>query len=101
MKLTIIETPYDGNPDDERYLLACLRDSLLRGEAPLVLRSVTHELEEGPEAERAWRRAATQTVFYMDLGFSDGMNTVLEGIHKDHRRESEVHFRRIGDDWDE
>lgn len=42
MRRVIIESPYHGNVERNlRYLRACLRDSLLRGEAPFA----SHGLE--------------------------------------------------------
>lgn len=79
----IIESPYAGEVETNlRYLRACMRDSLLRGEAPFashglytqpgVLDDTLMEREIGMLAGFAWREVA-QTVFYMDLGWSPGM----------------------------
>jgi hypothetical protein len=65
-----------------------MRDSLLRGEAPYashglytqpgVLRDeVPEERELGIQAGFAWRERADLTVFYIDYGFSSGMNLAL------------------------
>ena len=61
-----------------------MRDSLLRGEAPFashglytqpgVLRDeVPEERTHGIEAGFAWREVAHKTVFYVDRGWSRGM----------------------------
>lgn len=85
MKRVILESPYAG--DIERnvaYARACLRDSLLRGEAPLashllytqpgVLRDdEPDERQWGIDAGLAWGAAAEATVVYTDLGVSRGM----------------------------
>ena len=85
MRLVILESPYAG--DIERnvaYARACLRDSLLRGEAPIashllytqpgVLRDeIPEERAIGIAAGLAWLRVAGATVVYQDLGITEGM----------------------------
>ena len=98
MKLVIIESPYKGNVAlHERYLRACIRDCLKRGESPYAShRMLTDALNDnvpeeralGIEAGFAWAHAgvlhegATQElddfeevkhVFYVDFGYSTGM----------------------------
>lgn len=84
-KRVILASPYAG--DRERnvtYARECLRDSLLRGEAPLashLLYTQRNVLDDSLPAERelgivsglAWIRAAAALVVYVDLGVSDGM----------------------------
>lgn len=84
MRLVIIESPYAGDIErNTAYARACVRDSLQRGEAPIashllypqpgILREdVPAERAWGIAAGRAWARAA-DTVFYIDLGWSRGM----------------------------
>lgn len=91
-----------------RYLDACLRDSLRRGEAPFAShRMYTSELDDGKPEERelgiragfAWRAAADATVFYMDLGWSRGMKYGEKdamGLEKEHA----IEYRTLGPDWD-
>jgi hypothetical protein len=81
----IIESPYAG--DIERnvaYARACLRDSLLRGEAPIASHLLytqpgvlddndPDERKRGIDAGLAWRIKADKHVFYTDLGMSPGM----------------------------
>jgi hypothetical protein len=66
------------------YARACLRDSLLRGEAPIashLLYTQSGVLDDDVEAERklgieaglAWGKHADASVFYLDRGFSEGM----------------------------
>lgn len=86
---TIIESPYAGDVElNVGYLQAAMRDSLLRGEAPYashglytqpgVLRDeIPGERELGMRAGFAWRDYAARTVFYIDQGFSSGMNRAL------------------------
>ena len=85
MKLVVIESPYAGNVKENiRYLQACMRDCLLRGEAPYASHGlytqpgvlddlVAEERQHGIEAGFAWRRVAELTVVYHDLGLSSGM----------------------------
>lgn len=107
-KPVILETPYAGDIEaNMKYLRACMRDCLLRGEAPFashglytqpgVLRDeVPEEREHGIRAGFAWRRVATKTVVYTDRGTSRGMQY---GI--DHAKEigHEVEYRTLGGAW--
>ena len=67
-----------------RYARACMKDSLLRGEAPFVSHllytqkgvlddTIPEQRKHGIEAGWAWRDAAQKTVCYTDLGISPGM----------------------------
>jgi len=81
----ILETPYAGDVTLHlRYLRACMHDCLQRNEAPFashglytqpgVLRDdVWEERERGITAGFAWRYLARTTVFYIDFGWSSGM----------------------------
>ena len=85
MKRVIVESPFAGDIETNlRYVRACMRDCLLRGEAPYashalytqagVLRDdLPDERKHGIEAGFAWRAAAELTVFYVDRGWSRGM----------------------------
>lgn len=96
MRLVIIESPYRGDnyKDLERnklYLRACIRDCISRGESPYAShRMLTdalddtdpHERATGIAAGLAWRSAMFNfeghmhrvfPIFYVDLGWSDGM----------------------------
>lgn len=100
----ILESPYAGEVElNVRYLQSCLRDSLLRGEAPFashglytqpgVLRDeVPKERELGILAGFAWRDAAELTVFYIDRGFSGGM---IRALHACVERNSPYEFRSL------
>lgn len=90
MKLVIIESPYAGATAgvvaaNTTYARACVRDSVLRGEAPIashllftqpgILRDdVPAERQLGIDAGLAWRRVAELTAVYTDRGISTGMN---------------------------
>ena len=97
MKLVIIESPYKGNDFKDlernlRYLRSCIRDCINREESPYAShRMLTDALDDRDPLERAvgtaaglaWRRAwgvdtsgmpcRVLPVFYLDLGWSDGM----------------------------
>jgi hypothetical protein len=85
MKLVILESPYAGEVEANiAYGRQCLRDSLLRGEAPIashLLYTQPGVLDDGVPAERqqgidaglAWRKVAQASVVYIDLGVSKGM----------------------------
>jgi len=89
MKRVIIESPFRGETAricerNERYLRACLRDSLLRGEAPYASHAIytlpgvledqqPSERELGITAGFMWRPAAELTVVYDDYGITEGM----------------------------
>jgi hypothetical protein len=85
----IVESPYAGDVEqNERYARAALADCLRRGEAPFashLLYTQPGVLDDGNAEERhkgivagfAWREAAALTVFYIDLGFSSGMEMAL------------------------
>lgn len=85
MRLVILESPYAGDVEENvRYARMCLRDSLLRGEAPIashllytqpgVLNDLDRaERQMGIEAGLAWGAWAQATVVYRDRGISLGM----------------------------
>jgi hypothetical protein len=89
MRLVILESPYAGSTQSEIdrnivYGRKCLRDSLLRGEAPIashllytqdgVLRDDIHdERSKGIKAGLEWAKVACASVVYIDHGISSGM----------------------------
>ena len=83
MKRVILESPYAGQiTRNLHYAKLALKDSLLRGEAPLVSHllytqvlqdEVPAERERGISAGLAWLRQAEEVVFYVDYGMSPGM----------------------------
>lgn len=85
MRLVIIESPYAGDVETNvQYARDAVRDSLLRGEAPIashllytqpgILRDeVPEERQCGIDAGLAWRVVAQACVVYVDLGISSGM----------------------------
>jgi len=92
MKLTILESPYAGMTLDETeknvaYAKFCMKDSLDRGEAPMVSHvlytqvlddNVAEERKQGIEAGLEWARVADQHVFYIDHGMSKGMEAAMK-----------------------
>lgn len=105
MKLVIIESPYAGNVSENlRYLRACIKDSLNRGEAPYASHglytqegvlddSIPEERMQGIHAGFAWRQVAHLTAVYTDLGISTGMQY---GIDEDEKRSVQVEHRKLG-----
>lgn len=104
----ILESPYAG--DVERnvcYLRACLRDSLLRNEAPFASHAIytqpgvlddTHppERTRGIVAGFAWKALAVKTVVYEDLGVSPGMRLAVE---RSRELGQTIECRRLGESW--
>ncbi len=87
MKRVIIESPYAGSVNrNVRYARLCLRDSLRRGEAPLASHLLyTQALNDDNEEQRQWGidaglewlKVAEKHVFYVDYGYSKGMQYAL------------------------
>lgn len=106
----ILESPYAGDVEKNlRYVRACMRHSVLRGEAPFPSHAlytqegvldddVKEERELGIMAGFAWRDVALKTVVYTDLGVSPGM---ARGIRHSEALEIPVEYRTLGEDWDE
>lgn len=86
-RLIIIESPYAGSIETNlAYLRRCIRDSLLRGEAPFASHQMyPGALDDGIPEERlkgilagfAWWPSADWLAFYLDLGWSRGMRAAL------------------------
>jgi hypothetical protein len=92
-RLVVVESPYAGTPEEiernTRYARACMRDCLVRGDAPIashllytqagVLRDeVPEERALGIEAGLLWARSADASIVYVDLGLSRGMRQGIE-----------------------
>src|SRR5690625_315431 len=104
MKRVIIESPYAGNIDENiNYARAAVRDSLLRGEAPIashLLYTQPGILDDSDPLERAqgidaglvWGELAEATAVYADLGVSSGMAL---GIARAHAAGRPVEYRRL------
>ena len=100
MRRVVIESPYAGRScwrivalfqraRNRRYARQCVRDSLMRGEAPIashllytqpgILRDgIASERQQGIEAGLAWRTVADASVVYVDRGISKGMVLGIE-----------------------
>jgi hypothetical protein len=88
MLKVIIESPYAGDIEKNMaYARLCLKDSLLRGEAPIASHllhtqvlddTIPEERAMGIAAGLAWKEVADLHVFYVDLGYSPGMAYALK-----------------------
>lgn len=104
--LVIVESPFAGDvARNRRYLKACLRDSLRRGEFPFASHAIyTQVLDDRKADERrlgiraglAWAKHADATVIYADLGISRGM---AAGISHANERGRTVTVRYLGGAW--
>lgn len=85
MRRVILESPFAGDRAvNINYARACVRDALLRGEAPLASHllytqagilddSDVNERAHGINAGHAWLHLADAVVVYVDRGISAGM----------------------------
>lgn len=108
MRRVIIESPFAGDvAGNLRYLRACMRDCLLRGESPYaghalytqegVLRDdVPDERALGIAAGFEWRDAAATTIFYCDRGWSSGMKAASADVHA---KGLAYEIRYLGGEW--
>lgn len=112
MELVQVESPYASEHDlviefHEWYLAACLRDCLLRGEAPFashglytrrgVLRDRDRdERRIGITAGFAFRAVTTLTAVYEDLGLTPGMVAGIEDAKVSGRR---IEHRQLAGNW--
>jgi len=114
MRLVIVESPYRGRGrwwllrlvdrlQNVAYARRCLRDSLMRGEAPLashllytqpgVLRDhLSLERRCGIEAGLAWSDRADLIAVYEDRGVTDGM---LTGVARHEANGVRVQYRSL------
>jgi hypothetical protein len=104
----LVESPFAGDTETNlKYLRACMRDCLLRGEAafashalytqPGVLDdTIPEERTLGIEAGLCWGEKADKTVVYTDLGFSKGMEY---GIERAKSLNRPIEYRKLGGQW--
>ena len=102
MKLVVIESPYAGDVEaNVRYARQCLKDSLMRGEAPLASHLLyTQVLDDtdkdqrhmGMEAGFAWNAKADLVAVYRDYGVTPGMQF---GINRAKELGIMVEYREI------
>lgn len=107
-KCVIVESPFAGDVERNlRYLRACLRDSLMRGEAPFASHGlytqpgvlndrIPEERLQGIHAGFSWHRHAARVVVYTDLGISDGMH---KGIRNSEALHVPLEYRTLGGEW--
>lgn len=115
MRRVVIETPFAGDiPRNLKYLRSCMRDCLLRGEAPFASHAIYTQpgvLDDGDPAYRklgmnagfAWRIVAEATVVYTDLGITLGMDLGIKHAEAlaDQQRGHTVEYRKLGEGWEE
>jgi len=92
MQLVIIESPLSGDfPKNIRYARLCMLDCLQRGEAPFASHLLYPQcLNDDKQADRqlgitagfAWAKIAVKRIFYMDLGYSSGMQAAKADAKK-------------------
>lgn len=102
MKPVIIESPYAGDVErNKAYARECMKDSLLRGEAPFASHmfytqvlddDIPEERMMGIRAGYAWGDRADLVAVYIDLGVSRG---IREAIHHWKDLGKEVEYRNI------
>lgn len=92
--LVILESPYAGDVEANlAYARECMRDCLLRGEAPYASHllytqpgilddTIKDERLLGMKAGMAWGAKASKTVVYIDMGISSGMFYGIEMAKK-------------------
>lgn len=105
MLRVIIESPYAGDIERNlKYVRACMRDCLLRGEAPFASHALYTQddvLDDNVQEERmfgisagfVWRECSDKTVVYTDYGISKGMEF---GIAHAKEIGHPVEFRNLG-----
>lgn len=106
MRKVILESPFAGDVETNiEYARRCVRDSLLRGEAPIASHllytqpgilddNIPEERQHGIDAGLAWRSVADATVVYTDLGISTGMKYGIAAATDAGRP---VEYRSIGE----
>ena len=92
----ILESPYAGDVErNVKYARMAVRDSLSRGEAPIashllytqegILKDeIPEERQWGIDAGLAWKEVAVKHVFYIDYGYSRGMEYAKQYATKNH-----------------
>lgn len=101
MKLVIVESPFATTEPELlgrniKYARQCVRDSVLRGEAPIASHllytqpgilddTIPEERQLGIECGLAWRKVAEATIVYTDFGISRGMQYGIDDAKKHNR----------------
>lgn len=104
MRKVILESPFAGDVEANlTYARACIRDALLRGEAPLASHALytqpgilndddRNERSHGINAGHAWMPLAEAVVVYTDRGISSGMQA---GINSATLHKIPVEYRKL------
>lgn len=104
MRLVIIESPFAGDVEANiEYARKAVRDSLMRGEAPIASHllytqdgilndDIPEERSHGIDAGLAWRSVAQASIVYTDKGISKGMEY---GIKAAKEAGIEVEYRTL------
>jgi hypothetical protein len=98
VRRVVLESPYSAKSEWElrrnvEYLRLCLRDSLMRGEAPFAshgIYTLPGVLDDDIPSERLrgilagfeWRSSAEATVVYQDFGVTPGMQYGIDHAHE-------------------
>lgn len=94
MRRVILESPFAGDIEANiAYARECVRDCLLRGEAPIASHllytqpgvlddAIPSERQRGIDAGLAWGEVAEATVVYYDRGISQGMRYGIANADK-------------------
>lgn len=106
LRKVILESPFAGDIEANiEYARACVRDSVLRGEAPIASHllftqpgilddGIPEERQLGIDAGLAWRIVSDATVVYTDRGISRGMKY---GIDAAINSGKPVEYRQLGE----
>jgi len=104
MRRVVLESPFAGDVEANlTYARACIRDSLLRGEAPLASHALYTqpgvlndddklERAHGINAGHAWMHLADAVVVYTDRGISSGMEA---GINSARFHGIPIEYRKL------
>ena len=88
MKTVLLESPYAGDVEANiEYARRCMRDSLDRGEAPMLGHllytqvlddNAPEERNRGIEAHMSWLGRCALVAVYIDYGVSPGMTKAIK-----------------------
>jgi len=107
MPLVLIESPFAGDLETNiQFARACMRDSLLKGEAPFAMHllytqegilndDIPEERKWGMDAGFIWGQHADISVVYTNLGISPGMEIGIQRAQKEGR---DIEYREL-DSW--
>jgi hypothetical protein len=108
VKLVVVESPFAGDVETNlAYLRAAMADCLKRGTSPYASHAlytqpgvlddtVPAERTLGIEAGFAWGAKADLVVFYVDRGWSKGMNF---GLERAVANKKPIRTRTLGEPW--